>query len=168
VGNAVEVVKLDSGRFAKDCPECGKQQTYSRKWYADASLREGKICITCSNRVTEKCRRGMHRGIRISWFNKFQSNANLRGIPFSITIDDVADMMEEQGGQCALTGWCIDAPETSTLSEIDTSIDRIDSAFGYMRDNIQLVHKMVNMCKQRYSQDDFVDMCVAVASKVRQ
>lgn len=163
----MEVVKLDSGRFAKDCPECGEQQTYLRKWYAEASLREGKVCKSCSNKATEKCHRGMHRGIRISWFNKFASSANLRGIQFAITIDDVADMMEAQGGQCALTGWCIDDPETSTLVEISASIDRIDSAFGYIPGNVQLVHKMVNMCKQQYSQDDFVKMCSAVADKVK-
>lgn len=163
----MEVVELDGGRFAKDCPECGKRQTYSRRWYADASLRENKVCRSCSRRATGNCHRGMHRGIRISWFNKFEVGANIRGIPFVITIDDIADMMEKQRGKCALTGWRINAPETSTLAEIDTSIDRIDSDFGYIRGNIQLVHKMVNMCKQRYSQDDFVNMCVAIAGKVR-
>ena len=167
MGNAVEVIGLDNGRFAKDCPQCGEQQTYLRKWYAEASLREGKLCKSCSNKITENCNRGMHRGIRVSWFKKFEVSANLRGLPFAITIDDVADLMKAQGGECALTGWCIEIQENSGLQDVSASIDRIDSSFGYIQGNIQLVHKMVNMCKQQYSQDDFVRMCAAVANKVK-
>jgi hypothetical protein len=165
MGNVMEVIKLDNGRFAKDCPSCGVQQTYLRKWYAEASLREGKFCKSCSNRITENCHRGWHRGIRISWFRKFEIGANLRGIDFEITMDDVADIMDAQGGECALTGWCIDFPETGHPHKVDASIDRVDSQFGYIKGNIQLVHKMVNMCKQQYSQDEFVKMCKAVADK---
>jgi len=51
VGNALEVTRLPSGRYAKDCPECGEQQTYLRKNYAQASLREEK---TCKNARTKK------------------------------------------------------------------------------------------------------------------
>ncbi|MGB1154270.1 MAG: hypothetical protein ACPG4F_08835 [Paracoccaceae bacterium] len=47
------------------------------------------------------------------------------------------------------------------------NIDRIDNQFGYIKENIQLVHKMVNMCKQQYEQEDFVRMCEAVANKVK-
>ena len=161
----MEVIKLHNGRFAKDCPSCGVQQTYLRKWYAEASLREGKLCKSCSNKITENCGRKMHRGIRVSWFNKFKVNANLRGIPFAISLDDVADIMEEQDGKCALTGWDIEVREAKPLNDVRASIDRIDSSFGYIRSNIQLVHKMVNMCKQQYSQDDFIEMCNAVSVK---
>ena len=163
----MEVIKLDSGRFAKDCPSCGVQQTYLRKWYAEASLREGKLCKSCSNKITDNCNRGWHRGIRVSWFNKFKISADLRDIDFAITIDDVADIMDAQGGTCALTGWCIDFPQVGHPHKVSASIDRIDSQFGYIKGNVQLVHKMVNMCKQQYEQEDFVRMCEAVANKVK-
>lgn len=162
----MEVIKLNSGRFAKDCPSCGVRQTYLRKWYAEASLREGKLCKSCSNKLAKNCNRGWHRGIRVSWFNKFKISANLRDIDFAITIDDVADIMDTQGGTCALTGWCIDFPQVG-LQKINASIDRIDSQFGYIKGNVQLVHKMVNMCKQQYEQEDFVRMCKSVADKVK-
>jgi len=163
----MEVIKLDNGRFAKDCPSCGERQTYLRKWYAEASLRENKSCKSCANKITENCNRGWHRGIRISWFNKFKHQASLRGIVFAITIDDVADIMDAQSGVCALSGWCIDFPQIGHPQITNASIDRIDSQFGYIKENIQLVHKMVNMCKQQYSQEDFVEMCAAVANKVK-
>lgn len=165
MGNVLEVIKLSNGRFAKNCPSCGEQQTYLRKNYAEASMRLKKLCKACSNKITENCSRGWHRGIRVSWYNKFQTSANLRGIAFAITIDDIADLMEQQGGQCALSGWCIDFPEVGHPQTANASIDRIDSQFGYIQGNVQLVHKMVNMCKQTYSQDDFIAMCLAIAKK---
>ena len=159
------VVLLSNGRYAKDCPECGSQQTYLRKWYAQASEREGKICRSCSNRKTDNCRRGLHRGVNITWLKKFEKNANLRGLSWDINADDVADLYEEQNGLCALTGWSIGWAE---IGQIHTaSIDRIDSEFGYIRENIQIVHKVVNMMKQQYSQEQFIEVCIAVAAKVK-
>lgn len=75
--------------------------------------------------------------------------------------------MDAQGGTCALTGWCIDFPQVGHPHKVNASIDRIDSQFGYIKGNVQLVHKMVNMCKQQYEQEDFVRMCEAVANKVK-
>jgi hypothetical protein len=45
----------------------------------------------------------------------------------------------------------------------NASLDRIDSSKGYAKDNIQWVHTMVNMSKNRYNQQKFVEMCIAVA-----
>jgi hypothetical protein len=47
------------------------------------------------------------------------------------------------------------------------SFDRIDSTKPYDADNIQWVHTMVNMCKNKYAQGRFVEMCKAVADKVK-
>ena len=161
------VIKLDNGRYAKDCPTCGEQQTYLRKNYAEASLREGKECKKCSNRKTENSSRGWHKGIRISWFNKFKTSAKLRALDWEITLDDIADLYEEQEGQCALTGWDIVFPECGHAQLTTVSIDRIDSSFGYLKENIQLVDKRVNMMKQSYSQEEFILVCMAVADKVK-
>jgi len=162
-----KVIKLESGRYAKDCPSCGSQQTYLRKSYAEASLREMKDCKKCSNRKTENCGRIVYRGVRCSWFSKFKANAALRGLDWQITIDDVADLYEEQEGLCALTGWEIVFPEVGHAQLSTVSIDRIDSSFGYLKENIQLVDKRVNMMKQQYSQEEFIMVCKAVADKVK-
>jgi hypothetical protein len=45
------------------------------------------------------------------------------------------------------------------------SLDRIDNAVGYVRENIQIVHKDANYMKYIYSQDYFIKMCNLVASK---
>jgi hypothetical protein len=92
-----------------------KIQSYLRKNYAEESLRLKKLCKKCSNQKTENCHRGWHRGIRISWFNKFKVSAETRGLEWVLSMDDVADLYEKQKGKCALTGWDITFPEIAIL-----------------------------------------------------
>lgn len=44
------------------------------------------------------------------------------------------------------------------------SIDRIDSSKGYTHDNVQWVGVSVNTAKSNLIDEDFIDMCVAVAN----
>jgi hypothetical protein len=73
--------------------------------------------------------------------------------------------MEKQDYKCALTGWDIMFPETGHPQEATASIDRIDSSLGYTKDNIQIVHRDVNMMKSKYSQEHFIAVCCAVATR---
>jgi hypothetical protein len=163
----MEIQKGLDGRWYKPCSECGEIQSYLRKNYAFESLRLGKTCKKCSNKKTENCHRGWHRKVRLSWFNKFKVCAETRGIEFKITIDDVADLYEVQSGKCALTGWDVVFPETGHPQKADASLDRVDSKKPYEIGNVQILHKMVNMMKQRYSQEDFIKVCKSVADKVK-
>jgi len=159
------VYKGSDGRWHKPCSECGEDQSYLRKNYAIESLRLGKACKKCSNKKTENCHRGWQNGIRLSWLNKFKVSAETRGIGFSLSAEEVAQVYARQFRKCALTGWDITFPETGHPQQADASIDRIDSNKPYTIDNIQIVHKMVNMMKSKYSQKDFINVCKAVAVK---
>lgn len=161
------VTKGKDGRYYKDCPQCGESQSYLRKNYAEESLRLNKVCKKCSNRNTDNSHRGWHRGVRVSWFNQFKTSAELRNISWFLTLDDVADVMEEQDNKCSLTGWDISFPECGLPHKAPASIDRIDSTLGYTKDNIQLVVRKVNMMKQHYGQEEFIEVCKAVANKVK-
>lgn len=161
------VTKGKDGRYYKDCPQCGESQSYLRKNYAEESLRLNKVCKKCSNRNTDNSHRGWHRGVRVSWFNQFKTSAELRNISCFLTLDDVADVMEEQDNKCSLTGWDISFPKCGLPHKAPASIDRIDSTLGYTKDNIQLVVRKVNMMKQHYGQEEFIEVCKAVANKVK-
>lgn len=158
----MQVTKGQDGRYYKPCPTCGDLQSYLRKNYAEESLKLGKECKKCSKKRNENCHRGWHRGIRVSWFNKFKTGAELRGILWGLTIDDVADLMEMQSYRCALTGWDIEFPESGHPQKALASLDRIDSKKAYTKDNTQIVTRQVNMMKQQYSQEDFIKVCKAV------
>jgi hypothetical protein len=163
----MEVYKGIDGRWHKPCFECGEDQSYSRKHYAFVSFELKKTCKKCSNRKIENSHRGWHRGVRISWVNKIILSAKNRKIDFNLTIDDIADVYEKQQGKCSLTGWDIVFPEVGIPQNADASLDRIDSKKPYQKDNIQIVHKLVNMMKSRYSQEQFIEVCKAVADKVK-
>ena len=163
----MEVIKGEDGRYHKPCPECGKDQSYLRKNYAEESLRLNKLCKGCSNKKAENSHRGWHRGIRVSWFNKFKTGAETRGILWNLTLDDVADIMDRQEGRCALTGWDIEFPEVGNPQKAPASIDRINSSLGYTKENSQLLTRQVNMMKQSYAQDEFIKVCKAVAENTR-
>ena len=163
----MEVTKGLDGRYYKECPECKLPQSYLRKNYAQESLRLGKLCKSCSNKKVENCHRGWHRGVRVSWFNKFKTGAETRGLSWQLSIDDVADLVEDQDFKCALTGWAIEFPESGSPQKAPASLDRIDSKLGYTKDNVQLVTRTVNMMKQRYSQQEFISVCKAVSDKAK-
>ena len=79
-------------------------------------------------------------------------------LPFDVTIDYVADILDnKQKGKCALTGLSI------SVKDRTASLDRIDSSKGYEEENLQWLHKDVNMMKRHYSQDYFVYLCSLIS-----
>jgi len=44
------------------------------------------------------------------------------------------------------------------------SLDRIDSSKGYIKGNVQWIHKDVNIMKNKFNQEYFIEMCKLVAS----
>jgi hypothetical protein len=159
------VTKGPDGRWYKPCPECNQIQSYLRKNYAELSAKLNKTCKSCSNKKTENSNRGYYEDIRISWFKKFETQAALREIKFEITIEDVWNKYILQDKMCALSGLKIGWELVGTIHT--ASIDRIDSTIGYKLNNIQLVHKDINMMKQQFSQEKFVEFCKLVADKVK-
>lgn len=73
-------------------------------------------------------------------------------------------------GVCEVTGIPFDlvGQATSTVHAKNPwvpSIDRIDSARPYMKDNVQLVVFMYNVCKAEFAHVDVVKFCRAVAAR---
>ena len=64
-------------------------------------------------------------------------------------------------GLCRLTGW----PISLAYGQSTASLDRKNSKLGYEAGNIQWVHVMVNMCKNKYDEALFVEMCCAIAER---
>ena len=159
------VIKLCNGRFAKNCPECGNQQTYLRRNYAVESDRLGKLCKKCANsKVENQGHKGYYkRVLRASFAHKYKTNAETRGIVFDVSFDYLADLLIEQDFECALSGESLDAMGVQN----NASLDRIDSKEGYVEGNVQWVTSTVNMMKQSYTQEEFIAVCKAVADKVK-
>jgi len=101
----------------------------------------------------------------ITWFEIKRKGGLHRGYAWDLTPDDIVTMWNDQEHVCALSGAPIGWSEKGLTATV--SIDRIDSSEGYLKDNVQLLHKDINMMKQVFSQEYFISMCKAVADKVK-
>ncbi len=112
-----------------------------------------KSCITCSGRETKDnpAWKG-YQEIYGSFFNRIKRQAKERDIPFNITIEQVWEQYLKQDRKCALTGLSLTFQENA-------SIDRVDSNQGYCADNIQIVHKDINLMKNHFDENYFIEMC---------
>ena len=92
----------------------------------------------------------------IIWSNLI-SNSKNRNLILDITPDDIYEQFLKQNKKCALTGLDLFISFDMKLNTI--SVDRINSKIGYLRDNIQIVHKLVNQCKMDLSDEKFYFLC---------
>ena len=53
---------------------------------------------------------------------------------------------------------------TNQASSTTASLDRIDSSKGYVIGNVQWVHKDINIMKNKFDNQYFIDMCKKIAS----
>lgn len=72
-----------------------------------------------------------------------------------------------KNGYCEVTGIKFDL-ESETRSSVHAknpwvpSLDRIDSSKPYLKDNVQLVIFMYNVCKSEFSHEDVIKFCQSI------
>lgn len=97
-----------------------------------------------------------------------QQSAKRRKIPFDLTAEYVWKLYESQKGKCALSGVDMyfgkDHKEIRQKKET-ASLDRIDGTKGYIKGNVQWVHKAVNQMKMCLDEASFIEWCKLIAKK---
>lgn len=97
-----------------------------------------------------------------AYWDRIKKQAESREIKFLITKEEAWKLYEKQNKKCALTGFEI------TFSKMKSgntaSLDRKDSKKDYTIDNIQWVHKDVNIMKRDYEEEYFIKICEAILS----
>lgn len=101
------------------------------------------------------------------WHNLVVRSANgskgRRKLDIDIVVEDGWKLYLEQNKKCALSGVDLYFSDTAEGSR-NASMDRIDSSKGYIKGNVQWVHKDVNMMKRIYNQDYFIKFCKLIAA----
>lgn len=126
---------------------------------------QSKGCVKCRNAPTPygNC-------IPLVVYNGFKRGAERRGLAFNISREFCYDLFIRQNRKCALTGLDIDFPENGSFKRrgnYTASLDRINSDLDYDIDNVQWIHKIVNVMKNAFPQNDFVSMCCRIADLSR-
>lgn len=103
-----------------------------------------------------------------TFYFRVMRNAKNRNIVFDITIKDVLEVWLKQNKKCAYTNLELYiASNKKNRSNQTASLDRIDSNIGYVKGNIQFVHKKVNMMKGQLSDEEFLFFCREISDGPR-
>lgn len=134
-----------------------------------------KRCKACSQTQTMKDHPNPafvghpHKGIGDlgqTFWGRIQEGARKRDILFNIDISYAWSLFT---GKCALSGVPINlSPAIENCgpdySKFTASLDRIDSAKGYVEGNVQWVHKTVNYIKRDLPDQEFKNWCKLIAN----
>lgn len=102
-----------------------------------------------------------HELITGSLWTRIKKQAVARELDFTLTIEQAWEMFENQKRRCALSG--LNISFGSGKSGHTASLDRIDSTKGYVLDNVQWVHKEINMMKRNLPEAHFLNLCKLVS-----
>lgn len=105
------------------------------------------------------------------YFHNIENHANVKKPPleFSITKEQVWELFLKQNRKCAISncdiefGVCLGRRKSPKYRQQTASLDRIDSSKGYVIDNVQWVHKIVNIMKQDLSDEKFISWCKRIS-----
>jgi hypothetical protein len=133
---------------------------------------QSTACFNCGhgNKGESNSQWSGYKEVPGTFISRMKAGAKLRkkGIEVKINAEDIYNLWIKQDKKCSLSGIPIDFINTNKGnlrqgSKYDlictASLDRIDSNKGYIKDNIQLVHKDVNMIKKEYEQEYFIKLC---------
>lgn len=175
VTNAVRF-HMNSVYGVSKCETCGlikETKFFSLQSTKTHGLRSvNKSCIKCTAMA------GYDKDPLV-WFSKYivsesRSRALASGNTFTIDWQWVRDRFNSLEGKCELcdrkmTTFKRDyrSPQTKSFMNhpLNLSLDQRVAGAGYTEENVQLVNLQCNLAKLDTSQEDFVEMCKAVATK---
>ena len=151
----------------RPCSKCSKPIHYTTLKSYNSAVAKGTMCPSCR---TSKNNKSLNRNVKKennpAWqgygevpgkvYSKLKRDAKKRGIDFNLTIEEISDQYESQNKLCAFTG-------IPLYFGLDASVDRIDSNNSYNANNIQIVHKDLNMMKKDMPNEVFIAWCKLVA-----
>lgn len=157
-----------NGIFWNDCEcICGEIKIV-RNWHLNNSKTKGCGCSNIKGRFKAKCIGDLSK----SYYGSFKYGRKSKGIEFSedITMEYLWNLFLKQDKKCAISGitlqlnprWSKQNKGEYTEIIQNASIDRINSKIGYILENVQWVHKDINMMKGSLNDLDFISFCKQV------
>ena len=105
-----------------------------------------------------------YKSIPGTYLSVVKQSARKRNLPFEVSLRQMWNVFEHQKGKCALSGEPLVFNKILRSTDGNASLDRIDSSRGYTIDNIQWVHKSINVMKQDLTDAEFVAFCHKIVS----
>lgn len=164
VSNETKSVKKN--KLFKCVCDCGQERYYTKQNLLKGNLRSCGCFKAESRGQVNQNWKGVGN-ISASLYGRIKWIADRREIPFKVSIEYLAKLFEKQNGKCALSGLEITTPITwkdgRRRKDYNASLDRIDSSKPYIENNVQWVTKEINMMKQQFNQERFLDLCSTIS-----
>ena len=161
-------IKDRSGRYrtgvSYTCPICLKEIIIRKE---SAFLNKSGCCKNCKNYLRKGTSSPQWKGygnMPYSCYGRVIRGAKSRQIPVEISIEDLDTQWVKQDGKCYFTGMPLALDALARKDKSTASLDRLDSALAYTKDNIVWVHKTINKMKQDLTPDIFIEFCKLVAA----
>lgn len=140
--------------------DCGIEQNADcSKW----SRGEFKLCRSCQLIGPNNYGWCGHGEIPGDLFSKIQHNAKRKEVEYSLSKKYLWNLFLKQNRKCALSG--LELQFRVHSGEQTASLDRIDSSEGYVKGNVQWVHKDVNKMKNVYKESYYKYVCKLVCER---
>ena len=133
-----------------------------RKGWRSASLLENgrtKACKSCCKTANNE------NTFIISYLNKVKRRSKISNFEFDIDAKYIENLLIVQNRKCALSGLDIYLRPNYIRNEQTASLDRIDNTKGYIKGNVQWLHKDINNMKHTFNEEYFIKLCKFVTSK---
>ena len=148
------------GYEEKSCNYCGKIFT--------PKTRVQKYCSrSCKSKFISRSHHWEYSVRNVSssprnYINSLLSHKHRRDY---LDLEYMMGIYDAQNGKCALSGVTMTYQRGNGNVPTNISIDRIDSNKGYIKGNVQLVCRIVNVMKNEWKQDDFIEFCKKIVEK---
>lgn len=148
----------------------GKSNNGRAKWLCECECGNKKIITGFALRVgkTQSC--GCLKYVAYNWSGFGEISGSFWGCQkkrakekckdFNLTIEQAWNLFLNQSRKCAISGVDIGFSRDYYRKQGQTaSLDRIDSSKGYILENVQWVHKDINLMKHSLNENKFLEWC---------
>jgi hypothetical protein len=150
------------------CPVCKETEIVYKTFASfDRACKKGTMCSSCRTSKNNKSpKRNTVKENNPAWrgfkdipgkvLSKLKRDAEKRDLDFALTMEDIWNAYVNQSKVCRFSGVPLVWGENA-------SVDRIDSSLGYFFENIQIVHKSINIMKRDMDDKHFIQWCNLIA-----
>lgn len=129
---------------------CGRQSRRAAHLLVNNKTKACKSCCKTANNNNSMIQ---------TYFKKMLRRANKSSFKVNVDMEYLEQLIIKQNFKCALSGLNIEFKPLYLAKDATASLDRIDSSKGYIKGNVQWVHKDINFMKNKLKIDKFLELC---------
>tara|TARA_Y100000401_G_C8316151_1_gene222559 strand:+ start:829 stop:1284 length:456 start_codon:yes stop_codon:yes gene_type:complete len=134
----------------KRCPYCNK---FTDRWHN----KKPQACGACLQKAKKLHISSSRYRFMKNLLIQLRYSREKQGHTFTLIPEDLYELWDEQEGRCALSGIPMTFNKSDGGEDTNVSIDRIKPKGLYVRKNIQLVAKKVNLLKHTLEENELID-----------